>query len=231
MSHDRPLHRPRLTDPYPATVVKLDSFDQPPPLYYSPDSSDRGRESTVESTPINTPSIGQASPPFGRPSRKDKDLYFSWHRKPNDLYVGNRHSSVDPDVLFEDEGDCSFPLFPSPPGMATTSASPIDITGGRRFNSQSPRNNQPSNLQFALQEAEAPDVAASEMYAGQRPGNDGRLSVGGRNDSISGGSYYGSGARPISMKDRPRRESTANGSLLNGMSWGGISVGSWVRDE
>lgn len=45
-------------------------------------------------------------------------------------------------------------------------------------------------------------------------------------------------AKPISMKipnnreanNRPRRESLAN-SLVGGMSWGGHSVGSWIRDE
>lgn len=33
-----------------------------------------------------------------------------------------------------------------------------------------------------------------------------------------------------SNRDKPRRESLA-GSLVGGMSWGGVSVGSWIRDE
>jgi transcription factor SFP1 len=57
--------------------------------------------------------------------------------------------------------------------------------------------------------------------------------MGERHPSISmlGSSFYGSGARPISMKDRPRRESNQMGSFAGGISWGGVSVGSWIRDE
>ncbi len=48
------------------------------------------------------------------------------------------------------------------------------------------------------------------------------------------GFHWGSEARPIAMnnpgREKPRRESIA-GSLVGGMSWGGVSVGSWIRDE
>ncbi|KAF2471096.1 uncharacterized protein BDR25DRAFT_325370 [Lindgomyces ingoldianus] len=212
----------------------------PPPLTYSPNASDRGRESTAETTPISTPVVQAASPQLGR-TRKNRDLYFSWHRKPHEL-GGHRSLLSEPDLLFEDTGDCSFPLFPeSPPqtiphrDMAST-ASPIDISTPPRFNSSSPRN-QTSNLTFALQEAGANHDLAGTAHANTAGGNefrDGRLSVGGRNDSISNGlgsSFYGSGARPISMKDRPRRESNNMGSFAGGVSWGGVSVGSWIRDD
>ena len=46
-------------------------------------------------------------------------------------------------------------------------------------------------------------------------------------------SRFENGARPISVKGRPannRRESLAQ-SIGMGMSWGGVSVGSWIRDE
>lgn len=47
-----------------------------------------------------------------------------------------------------------------------------------------------------------------------------------------GTSYYGSGARPISFRDGNRRESNAlASSLIGGMSWGGLSVGSFIRDD
>lgn len=61
-------------------------------------------------------------------------------------------------------------------------------------------------------------------------GANGRDGGAGRHESFGAGA----GARPISMesanRERPRRESQA-GSMMGGMSWGGVSVGSWIRDE
>ena len=220
--------------------MKLDSQGTPPPLYYSPNTSDHGRESTAESTPVSTPVEQASSPQFGRP-KKDRDLYFSWHRKPHELGA-SKSLLLESDLLFEDTGDCSFPLFPeSPPAHdfardMAQAASPIDISTPPRFGSNSPQN-QTSNLTFALREAEANQELNSTPNQGSHGVGDfqnGRLSVGGRHDSISNGlgsSFYGSGARPISMKDRPRRESNTMGSFAGGMSWGGLSVGSWIRDE
>lgn len=116
-------------------------------------------------------------------------------------------------------------------------ASPIDIAAPR-FHSASPQN-QTSNLTFALREAgaihDAQNQTPSQQNAPQNEYLDARPSLGGRHGSISnglGGSFYGSGARPISMKDRGRRESNnMGGSFAGGMSWGGLSVGSMLRDE
>jgi transcription factor SFP1 len=221
--------------------VKLDSSLTPPPLCYSPRTSDRGRESTADTTPITTPVEQPASSPhFGR-QRKDNDLYFSWHRKPHELGAAPSQL-LESDLLFEDAGDCSFPLFPEDPAnttdvrdMAQAAASPIDITPPR-FNSQSPQN-QTSNLTFALREAGATRDLGTTPNQHNAAGSDfldHRQSLSGRHGSMSNGlgsSFYGSGAKPISMKDRPRRESNAMGSFANGMSWGGVSVGSWIRDE
>ena len=219
--------------------MKLDSLETPPPLCYSPITSDRGRESTAESTPISTPVEQAVSPQFGR-QKRDKDLYFSWHRKPHELGGAPSSQVLESDLLFEDAGDCSFPLFPesppqyhSRPNMAQA-VSPIDISPPR-FNSASPQT-QTSNLTFALRQEGAnrelgntPNQAnaAGNEFLSERPAY-------GRNGSITGGlggSFYGSGAKPISMKDRPRRESNNMGSFVGGMSWGGVSVGSWIRDE
>ncbi|KAH7138482.1 hypothetical protein B0J11DRAFT_546243 [Dendryphion nanum] len=219
-------------------LATLDSHDTPS-LCFS-------RESTAETTPISTPVLDQsaASPHFER-QKNNRDLYFSWHRKPHELGAVPRQL-VDSDVLFEDSGDCSFPLFPESPQQqplplpdmaAANAASPIDITPPR-FNSSSPQN-QTSNLTFAIREANAnrglnatpnqPNASLNPDVSTQRPS----ISITGRHDSINGlsNSFYGSNTRPISMKDRPRRESNAMGSFAGGMSWGGVSVGSWIRDD
>jgi transcription factor SFP1 len=203
---------------------------------------------------LHTPNVAEAPWP-ATTTKRERDLYFSWLKK-QDLVerssnpVRSATWKLDDDdlcdPLFEDEGDAiaTFPLFPtnSPfafqdsTKMADTSAAPIDISLPPRLsNSQSPRN-QTSTLTSALQEAgaagqHAPD-AGNMQYMGVP--DMGRLSVSGRHDSISNlfsSSYLASGARPISMKDRQRRESNTGGSFMgNGMSWGGISVGS-LRDE
>ena len=65
----------------------------------------------------------------------------------------------------------------------------------------------------------------------------GKSSGSGRHDSISMSGLtpqYGSGAVPISVngsgRNMNRRESIA-GSMVGGISWGGVSMNSWVRDE
>lgn len=229
----------------------MQSQSPTPSLYWSPSvtGDDRSRESsTSASTPLHTPTVAEA--PWPAAAKKQKDLYFSWHKKQdaakrssNPVLGADWHFVHDPsEPLFEDGGDAAFPLFPagSPPTFGqrkmATSAPPIDISLPPRLSSsQSPRN-QTSNLTSALQEAGAsgqhvPDTSNTQYMGVPDPG---RLSVSGRHDSISnmfGSSYYGSGARPISMKDCQRRESNTGGSFMgNGMSWGGISVGS-LRDE
>lgn len=208
--------------------MKLDSHEtSPPPLSHSP------RESTAASTPITTPVQQPASPHFGRLKQDSSAHAFSaWHRKPHELAASQL---PDTELFFEDSGDCSYPLFSDSPqlrNMAQTAA-PIDIQTPPRYGSNSPQN-QTSNLTSALREAEAnrdtsstPNQLNPNGFEFQRP------SMSERHPSVSmlGSSFYGSGARPISMKDKPRRESNNMGSFAGGMSWGGVSVGSWIRDD
>jgi len=215
--------------------VKLDSYEHPPPLSHSP------RESTAASTPITTPVEQPSSPQFGRANKDPSASVFNlWHRKPQELVA--RHQP-DEDVLFEDAGDCSFPLFPEEPRVQSgfadmATASPIDIQTPPRYGSNSPQN-QTSNLTSALRQAEAqPDLATTPGLLNPNNfdfhANGGRPGMGERHPSVTmlGSSFYGnSAARPITMKDRGRRESMNMGSFAGGMSWGGHSVGSWIRDE
>ncbi|KAK8228847.1 hypothetical protein HDK90DRAFT_504470 [Phyllosticta capitalensis] len=217
----------------PKTDWLVSVCDTPPPLTNSPNPSlDRDRESTLEPTPVTTPTSFTTSPQFGR-QRKEKDLLFSWHKQPpqgHHFHGPTDLEDLDSDLLFDDAGDCTFPLFPASPSDAEMAApgAPVDIVLSRQ-SSSSPRN-QTSTLSAALQGAAAQPIATPT--SAPRSGNEARLSIGGRRDSTSHvGSYYGMGAKPISFKDRPRRESTTAGSLLNGMSWGGVSVGSWIRDD
>jgi transcription factor SFP1 len=219
--------------------VKLDSHETPPPLSHSP------RESTAASTPISTPVEQPSSPHFGRGKKEPSaGLYNNLcYRKPQEPAATYR---PDTDVLFEDAGDCSFPLFPESlqhhsafADMAT--ASPLDIQSPPRYGSNSPQN-QTSNLTSALRQAEAqPDLATTPGLLNPNNfefmgGGGGRPSMSERHPSINllSNSFLNnsnSAARPISMKDRGRRESMNMGSFAGGMSWGGHSVGSWIRDE
>ncbi|KAI9893906.1 MAG: Transcriptional regulator of ribosomal biogenesis proteins [Vezdaea aestivalis] len=127
--------------------------------------------------------------------------------------------------------------------MATPS--PIDIATPTRNPSSSPAQmpgRKLSTLTSALQNAspESSRVAASAMnivntngipYDSSGPANQ-RESFGG---GMSASSLNWSGTRPISMdrpgKDKPRRESVTGSFMMGGMSWGGVSVGSWIRED
>ncbi|KAI9744607.1 MAG: Transcriptional regulator of ribosomal biogenesis proteins [Claussenomyces sp. TS43310] len=106
---------------------------------------------------------------------------------------------------------------------AMPSTSPIDIATPTRNASSSPSSQGTKRGDYLGVE----DSRTSAIMSGGGPDP-----VTGRNrrDSFAG-------AKPISMNNpnrngdaRPRRESLA-GSLVGGMSWGGVSVGSWIRDD
>lgn len=207
--------------------------ETPPPLQYSPPSSDHDRSSTRETTPIGTP-VGFAAVSKSRTAERDRDLYFSWHRKPADhpnTAIYPHSTSIEPDL-----DDPSFPLFPSspPPEPRTMEGNTSPINIASRNASVSPPGQQASNLTSALQRASTVDRPAGASNAAVPSSLAYKANVV-RKDSIGASmAQWGNGTKPITVagsnRDKQRRESLA-GSLVGGMSWGGVSVGSWIRDE
>ena len=107
-------------------------------------------------------------------------------------------------------------------------ASPINIATPRH-SSGSPRSQQ-SNLTSQLQQPRV-DIRHDSSTDGI-DGSDAQQK--GRQESAGMLSTTPFGARSIPFKDGERRGSNNNGlsgSLMNGMSWGGISMGSFIRDD
>ncbi|MCJ1479615.1 Transcriptional regulator of ribosomal biogenesis proteins [Lambiella insularis] len=226
---------PPLTPSNTSDVVKLDSRETPPPLHYSPTPSDIERVSPSETTPVGTPKgFGAVYP---RKAEKERDLLFSWHRKTNNHFEGPSGLYVDSALLESDLDDSTFPLFGQspPPDRMLGASSPITIAAQSRGGLASSQHT--SNLTSALQSTTGNELRLSPLaYAGIGKGTS---SGSGRHDSMTAGAsgltpQYGNGAQPISMtgsnRGQSRRESLA-GSMAAGMSWGGVSVGSWLRDD
>ncbi|KAH8648019.1 hypothetical protein BGZ60DRAFT_474398 [Tricladium varicosporioides] len=103
---------------------------------------------------------------------------------------------------------------------------PIDIATPTRNSSSSPSSQGTKKTTTNFLDS---DTRTSAMMSGTA--FDSSMGMGrSRQDSFAG-------AKPISMNNpnrnqeaRQRRESLA-GSLVQGMSWGGVSVGSWIRDD
>lgn len=207
--------------------MKLDSRDTPPPLHHSPATSDFDRTSTAEPTPVGTPRGFDAPSRRRSEKEKEKDLLFSWHRRAHGV-ADTPTSYIDSALLECDFEEPTFPLFSDPMTASMVNSTPIDIA------TSSSRHNQASNLTSALQ-----STTGNEMRPAQAmsiAGSESKTNGFGHRDSFTSAmagvdSRHGSGAQPISMNgEKPRRESLA-GSMVGGMSWGGISVSSWVRDE
>ncbi|KAL8924337.1 MAG: hypothetical protein Q9208_004118 [Pyrenodesmia sp. 3 TL-2023] len=226
-----PYSRSFPTTPHP--VVKLDPRDTPPPLHFSPATSERERSSTADTTPIGTPKTFDHI--FPRRSDKERERerdLLPFHRRTLG-FAGNTSSYVDSALLESDFEDSTFPLFQD------TSAPDHDMNVATppRQSPMSSRRHQTSNLTSALQSTTGNETRPTPaMSIGSSKGSYNGYA---HRDSLSAGmaasgSHHGSGAQPISMnnanRERPRRESLA-GSMVSGMSWGGVSVASWVRDE
>lgn len=136
---------------------------------------------------------------------------------------------ADTTLLKPDFDELSFPGFGacSPNiGMAEATAAQLSA----RQTSTSPRGNQPSSLTFALRRTGSGESDAMNGHIASAPKPTAAPAA------TSEAPLDNAGSRPISVKGKTidnrnmRRESIAQ-SLGMGMSWGGISVGSWVRDE
>ena len=199
--------------------------DSPPPLLHSPsptsDPSQFPSRDTTPTTPVS------ATVP-GKKSSRERQL--PWFKRPIAVGTTTTGLSLDTTLLDPDFEDDSFPLFgaqsPSS-GMAGT-ASAVNLSA--RHTSTSPRGNQPSTLTSALQRSASGDKSPSYGPIMDSNRNESQSYL----DPNSESSRFESGARPITVKgkgnDKMRRESLAQ-SMGTGMSWGGISVGSWIRDE
>lgn len=192
-----------------------------PPILLSPDT----QSSSLDSTSITTPSTHcQSSFPASRP-QKHLGLFPPFHSSEG-------HATEHDHLLFPlDDDDLGPPLFfhplPHPPSVGTMpgSASPIDIATARP-NSTSPPTQQ-SNLTSQLK---GPRIDIREDSFGMSNSNrQDSAAQRARQESIGmlGSTPYGSRAIPVGG----RENNQLSGSMVGGMSWGGISMGSFIRDE
>ena len=225
----RPFALSAFTAPSPLTnrpVVKLDSRDTPPPLHFSPAASDRERSSTADTTPVSTPRAFAT----GFPRKADKENLFSWHYK-HSGFSGHTGPYVDSTLLESDFEDTTFPLFDESSNNLDmgTRSTPIEIATVSRNDLNRGRPHT-SNLTSALKTTQGLE---NRPPSGIDVGGPQSKGFGGPGGGASG-SQFASAAQPISVnasnREMPRRESLA-GSMVTGMSWGGASVGSWIRDE
>ncbi|KAK5134610.1 hypothetical protein LTR08_006266 [Meristemomyces frigidus] len=205
-----------------ATVAKLALSQSPTPGLYTP--SIRG--SSVESSPASTPaSTGLAFPSAQKAN--ERELFFN-------AQFRREHTSEEfssDELLFPSaQADFEIPLFPdaTPFGDSGSMAGPVNIATSRR-SSASPRNHQhnipPHAQQPRIDVQREPSMEA--MHAGEARHGARQEATG-----MLGTTPYGARSIPAGNVAAGRRESNAlPGSFINGMSWGGISMGSFIRDD
>ena len=202
----------------------FDYEESPPPLLHSPSPSDQSQFPSRDSTPV-TP-VFQTHP--GKRSERDRSL--PWFKRPIDVGRSTTGLSLVDTRLEPDFDDNSFPLFgASPPETRMAGAASPLVTLSARQTSTSPRGNQPSSLTSALRRDDSGDNRYVNGMSMEQPQQIPQM----RHEASSDFSRFESGARPISVRNNAnsmRRESLAQ-SMNQGMSWGGVSVGSWIRDE
>ncbi|PSK51968.1 hypothetical protein B9Z65_3235 [Elsinoe australis] len=206
--------------------------NSPPSLYNSPVIRDR--ESTFDDSPVSTP-----PPPSHRTTSAPRSakvdafgpLFSQQHPFQDTLFGGGASSEEliflgDDDFGSFDSFDPHIPL-PAPPRSQPTmaaAASPIDIATPRN----SPPVTQTSNLTSQLQSAGAQQY---QQNGHRNNYNDTRRGSEFKPESLGYG-HSMSNSRPIAVGERQRRGSNQPGnSFMQGMSWGGMSIGSFIRDD
>ncbi|KAI7534694.1 hypothetical protein KC316_g16476 [Hortaea werneckii] len=199
------------------------------------------RDSSVESTPVSTPhSTGFTLPSYTTATTAatknpaaDRELFFNAHFQQSGGHASEELSSDE--LLFpcdQTDPDLDIPLYPSahPLGHAAPMVGPVDIAPNSRHNSRSPPSQESTQTASQFQrpsisvreEPNMEDARQSEsQYPGLRKGSIGML----------GTTPYGTRSIPVRGGDIRRESNALSGSLMNGMSWGGISVGSFIKDE
>lgn len=224
----------------------------PPPLNFSSpaDTTNTTGLTSRDSTPVTTPVGGwdySSNPRVQRTSRSSVDPIDIDDEEEEEEEDCHHHTTAPTTTTSDFPQIFSFspPTPPSPlvPKMAPPPPPPIDLSSPRQT-SVSPPGQQASNLTFALRKEAGGDgsekrssnlshssASGISMFKAPPPPSSRKDSIGG------GGAQWGNGSKPISVTgstnrggDKSRRESLA-GSLFGQMSWGGVSVGSWIRDE
>lgn len=216
--------------------LMLDIRDTPPPLIHSSSLSDRESSKSRETTPA-TPIVldSFSSKPSAQAAESTEAAtvggrdQLPWFRRPPRPGTTTTSLCTHSSPVRPDFDEPAFELFGSPSRDRSMAVNALTDDGtNHRQSSTSPRGNQPSHLTAALKKSQG-----SERLVDNTPTMD-RQRPSLATPETSDMSRFENGARPISVKGRPiqkdRRESLAQ-SIGMGMSWGGASVGSWIRDE
>lgn len=210
-----------------------------PPLHYP-----SGRESSAESSPISTPNSSRHHSLVAHPHPQQQQHHF-YQVAPvghqSDAKAKAQAQDLFSQFTTADEFDSDDILFPNDDATSTSTypishscvpndimpSPPIQIATPRQPSNSPPRNQQ-SNLTSQLRQ---PQLSDDLEMDGIPNNNDFKP----RQESVSMLSTTPYGARAIPVSDGMgfRRESHVglSGSLMGGMSWGGLSMGSFVRDE
>lgn len=212
----------------------FETRDTPPPLIHSSSLSDRESSKSRETTPATPVVLHPSASNFSLRPAEGTDTareQLPWFRRPPRPAAATTTTSLctNSSPVAPDLDEPTFELFATPSRDQSMAVNALaHDKPSPRQTSTSPRGNQPSHLTAALKQSQFNErpVENSQNMDRSRPS----LTTNESSDM----SRFENGARPISVKGRPiqkdRRESLAQ-SIGMGMSWGGASVGSWIRDE